>query len=286
MYREENLTLTKPQEKVNIFDDPDALLLTTSGTGEEANTIYTKHSGGFNYPDRTFKGDHAALLGRKTAKELAVGLAPDVYFTGGLTKDTLKEMYPQAFTGLGKLTNYELKLNIDESVTHVAQPIRRIPFSRREKVVQKLKELENVDVIEKVDDPTQWVNPPVTEEKPNGEVRVCLDMRETNKAIIKERQPISTVDRQYGIWGNEGVHKARPEHGIPPGRTTSRLSRCYHVRSTKWSVQIQVPCIRVEHGLREVQSSDRWCMTVPERSTSTTISSLEVWITANMTSEC
>ena len=125
------------------------------------------------------KGDHAALLGRQTAKELGVlrvGLAADVYFTGGLTKDKLREIYPQAFTGLGKLKTYQLKLNIDNSVTPVAQPIRRISFSRREKVVQKLRELENLDVIEKVDGPTQWVNPLVTVEKPNGDVRVCLDM--------------------------------------------------------------------------------------------------------------
>ena len=66
------------------------------------------------------KGDHAALLGRKTAEELGVlrvGLAADMYFTGGLTKEKLREMYPQAFTGLGKLKNYQLKLNIDESNT-------------------------------------------------------------------------------------------------------------------------------------------------------------------------
>ena len=55
----------------------------------------------------------------------------------------------------GRLKNYQLKLNIDERVTPVAQPIRRIPFSRREKVGQKLKELEDLDIIENVDGPTQ-----------------------------------------------------------------------------------------------------------------------------------
>jgi len=42
-----------------------------------------------------------------------------------------------------------------ESVTPVAQPIRRIPFSRREKVMRKLQELEDLDVVEKVDGSTQ-----------------------------------------------------------------------------------------------------------------------------------
>ena len=74
LYREENLTLAKLQEIVIIFDEPDALLLTPSGTREEANTIYTKHSSGFNSPDRTFKGkcwrcdsiDHTARDCRKS----------------------------------------------------------------------------------------------------------------------------------------------------------------------------------------------------------------------------
>ena len=98
------------------------------------------------------EGDQAALLGRKTAEELGVlrvGLPVNACFTGKLTKERLREMYPMVFSGLGRLKNYQLKLNLDEGVAPVAQPVRRIPFSRRDKVVQKLKELEDLDVIEK-----------------------------------------------------------------------------------------------------------------------------------------
>ena len=52
------------------------------------------------------KGDHAALLGRKTAEQLGVlrvGLAENVYTTDVSTKEKLREMYPQVFSGLGKL---------------------------------------------------------------------------------------------------------------------------------------------------------------------------------------
>ena len=65
--------------------------------------------------------------------------------------------------------------------------------------------------------------------------------------------PYSRTD-SMGDGGNEGVHKAQPEHGISPGGTTSRLPIYHHVRSTKWSLQVQAPCIQVEHGLPEVQS--------------------------------
>ena len=90
------------------------------------------------------KGEHAATLGRQTAKQLGVlrvGLAENVYTTDVLTKEKFREMYPQVFSGLSKLENPQLELNIDESVTTVARPMKRIPFSRRDKVAEKSKEM-------------------------------------------------------------------------------------------------------------------------------------------------
>ncbi|KAK3715644.1 hypothetical protein QZH41_020722 [Actinostola sp. cb2023] len=75
-----------------------------------------------------------------------------------------------------------------------AQPLRRIPFSRRRKVVEKLEQLEKLDVIEKVDGPTSWVNPLVVVEKSDGDVRICLDMRQANRAIVREKHPVPTVE--------------------------------------------------------------------------------------------
>ena len=50
----------------------------------------------------------------------------------------------------------------------------------------KLKQLEELDVIEIVNGPTSWINPLVTVEKPNGDIRICLDMRQANRAILRE----------------------------------------------------------------------------------------------------
>ena len=69
-------------------------------------------------------------------------------------KAALKTKYPKVFTGLGKLKHFQLKLHVDESVTPIAQAMRRIPFSRKQKVIDKLEELEALDVIEKVNGPT------------------------------------------------------------------------------------------------------------------------------------
>ena len=44
LYREGNLSLTKLQEIANIFDEPEALLLSPAGTREHAHTVYAKRT--------------------------------------------------------------------------------------------------------------------------------------------------------------------------------------------------------------------------------------------------
>ena len=106
----------------------------------------------------------------------------------------MKTLYPSVFTGLGRLRDYQLRLHINNAITPVSQPLRRIPFSRRAKVEQKLHELEALNVIEKVETPTNWVNPLVSVEKSNGDVRICLDMRRANEAIVREKHPVPTLE--------------------------------------------------------------------------------------------
>ena len=49
-------------------------------------------------------------------------------------------------------------------------------------------------VIEKVTEPTEWVNSLVTVEKGNGSLRICLDPRDLNKCIMRPHYPSKTLD--------------------------------------------------------------------------------------------
>ena len=51
-----------------------------------------------------------------------------------------------------------------------------------------------MDIIEPVEGPTPWVSPVVVVPKADGEIRLCVDMRRANEAIVGERHPIPTVD--------------------------------------------------------------------------------------------
>ena len=39
-----------------------------------------------------------------------------------------------------------------------------------------------------------WVSPVVIVPRPSGDIRLCVDMRRANQAIVRERHPIPTVD--------------------------------------------------------------------------------------------
>ena len=54
--------------------------------------------------------------------------------------------------------------------------------------------MEESGIIQKVDQPTEWVNSMVVVEKKNGSVRICLDPRELNKAIMREHHHIPTLE--------------------------------------------------------------------------------------------
>ena len=92
--------------------------------------------------------------------------------------------------------NVKVELHIDESVKPVALKQRRTPFHLSEKVEAEIEHLLQKDIIEKVEGvPTPWVSPiVVTPKKNTDKIRVCVDMREPNKAIMRERHQMPTVD--------------------------------------------------------------------------------------------
>ena len=145
------------------------------------------------------------LLSGNTAQELGVvqfnlNKIADSQDPTANTKDqaiqAIIEEYKEVFTGLGKLKNHAVKLNIDKAAIPQAQPQRRIPFHIRKNVKHAVKELQKDDIIEAVPEtqPTPWVSPIVAVPKKDDTVRICVDMRMANQAINRVRYPIPTVN--------------------------------------------------------------------------------------------
>ncbi|XP_048729723.2 uncharacterized protein K02A2.6-like [Ostrea edulis] len=142
-------------------------------------------------------GKGQALLGRETALKLSV-LKLVHHVTEGAVctpNETIFEKYPECFTGVGKLKSFQLEIPIDPDVEPVIQPMRRTPFNLRDKLEKKLNELLDLDIIERVEEPSSWVSPVVcVPKRSSDDIRLCVDMRLANTGVKRIRHPIPTID--------------------------------------------------------------------------------------------
>ncbi|CAH2089953.1 unnamed protein product [Euphydryas editha] len=98
-------------------------------------------------------------------------------------------------TPFPKFKNIQIQIPIDSNIKPVAQPYRRVPIPLEEKVDKKINELLQKDIIEKVEEPSEWISPVVPILKPDGDIRLCIDMRRANLAIKRENHPLPTMEQ-------------------------------------------------------------------------------------------
>ena len=101
------------------------------------------------------------------------------------------------YEGLGYIPG-EHRIEVDERVTPVITPCRKVAFKLKDKLKQELDRMEDQQVICKESGPTDWVNAITTPVKKNGDIRVCLDPRPLNKSI-KKRTFSATNTRGYYV---------------------------------------------------------------------------------------
>ncbi|XP_053601232.1 uncharacterized protein K02A2.6-like isoform X1 [Plodia interpunctella] len=127
------------------------------------------------------------LLGKSTAIQLGV-LRIGLQINAVQANLTSEVVFP-------KFKGVTVQIPIDKNIKPVIQPYRRVPIPLEERVDKKLQELKDADIIEEVNEPTKWVSPMVPVLKENGEVRICVDMRRANEAIIRENHPLPTMNQ-------------------------------------------------------------------------------------------
>ncbi len=63
-----------------------------------------------------------------------------------------------------------------------------------DKVKAELDRMQKLGVISKVSEPTEWCCPMVIAPKPNGQIRICVDLTKLNESVKRERYQLPSVD--------------------------------------------------------------------------------------------
>ena len=146
------------------------------------------------------------------------------------------EEYKDRFEGIGTVKEIKVDLKVDPDFKPVTQPPRRQPFNIREKMKKEIQYFLDQDTVEKVNEPTGWVSPPVVyPKKDQRQIRLNADMRVANQAIPRRHTQHPTIDDVIV----DRVLAFGYVHGTPPTRAQGELEKCNDLLYAHWSIPIQ-----------------------------------------------
>ena len=107
--------------------------------------------------------------------------------------DDLTREFPDWFTGIGKFPGkYKIWLCPDAHL--VIHTPRKCPITLQPKVKEYLAKMEALGVITHVDQPTDWVSSITCIQKANGELHLCLNLHDLNRAIHHDHHKMPTIE--------------------------------------------------------------------------------------------
>ena len=102
--------------------------------------------------------------------------------------------HPDLLQGLGKIPGkYHIQLKDDVKPFALSTP-RRVALPLQLKVKSKLQQMEQLGVVSKVDEPTDWNAEMVVVPKQDGKVRICMDLTKWNKSVRRKRHILPLFD--------------------------------------------------------------------------------------------
>ena len=147
------------------------------------------------------KGLDRCLLGRPaiTKLDLLEFKHPNANLSEVITLETVKSKYPNLFRELGEMSG-EYYVTLKEGAKPYALSVpRRVPIPLLPQVKQEFENMEKTGVIFSVDQPTDWCAGMVVVPKPNGKIRICVDLSRLNDSVKRENFPLPRIDQSLGL---------------------------------------------------------------------------------------
>ncbi|UYV84462.1 K02A2.6-like [Cordylochernes scorpioides] len=161
--------------------------------------ISTLRNGNYEIKEKIYviRGLSEPLLSRRACELLNLARRIEVV----ATRINPIEEFPEVFEGLGQIGNpYEIKLKPGAKPYAVHTP-RRVPIPLMEKLRTRLEELEKAGIIAQVNVATEWCAPTVIAGKPNGDIRLWVDLSRLNEHVQREVHPMPVVEHMLGQLG-------------------------------------------------------------------------------------
>ena len=108
------------------------------------------------------------------------------------TRD-LQALFPNSFDCIGDMQG-EYDIKTDPTVPPVQHRRQKVPIKYKEEIKKELAEMVWQGIIIKQTEPTPWVSNLTYPKKANGNLRICLDPKDLNKAIIHENHKAPTLE--------------------------------------------------------------------------------------------
>ena len=126
------------------------------------------------------------------------------------SKFSIIEQFPSVFKGLGTIKGDPVHITVQENATpyHIEAP-RRVAFPLLEPLKLERERMKEMGVIKIVNQRTDWCHPIVVVKKPNGQLRICIDLTQLNKDTKREFYELPSVDDTLAQLGNGCKYMAK-----------------------------------------------------------------------------
>ena len=203
-----------PLRIINLSDSPQQIYQNTyAATGEivEVTDFQQSTEGHVRVINSASQNipPHLETLWNKACSELNNGEKQSL-------KDLLiryQDVFAKDKNDLGQTNLVQHRINTGEA-RPIKQPIRRIPFAKRDAAENEVQRMIDNDIIKPSESP--WAAPTVLVPKKDGSIRYCIDFRKLNAVTLKDSYPLprtddtlqalngakylSTIDLASGYW--------------------------------------------------------------------------------------
>ena len=141
------------------------------------------------------QGSLQPLLSGETCTSMGlitVHIANSVDISPATVPEDIIIKYKDVFEGLGCLPG-EYHLEVDPNITPVKHTPRRVAIPLKAELKAHIEELEKMQVLKKVTEPTDWISSEVVVCK-GSKLRLCIDPKDLNKALKRSHYPMPTIE--------------------------------------------------------------------------------------------